>query len=102
MSLLPALEIAASALQLQVSAGSAELPFPTQTDSAVPCVSVFSLRLDCDLISPREIWLQVAEINGQDVVCTAQNDALLEGLLTVIHKEREAEFGMSSIQVRLH
>ena len=38
---------------------------------------------------------------GQDVVCTAQNDALLEGLLTVIHKEREAEFGMSSIQVSL-
>lgn len=42
--------------------------------------------------------VQVVEVNGQDVVCTAQNDATLEGLLTVIHKEREAEFGMSSVQ----
>ena len=33
------------------------------------------------------------------MVCVAQNDALLEGLLTLIHKEREAEFHMSSTQV---
>ena len=33
------------------------------------------------------------------MVCVAQNDALLEGLLTLIHKEREAEFHMSSMQV---
>ena len=42
---------------------------------------------------------QVEEVRGQDVVCVAQNDALLEGLLTLIHKEREAEFHMSSVQV---
>ena len=40
-------------------------------------------------------------MHGGDVVCVAQNDALLEGLLTLIHKERESEFGMSSIQVSL-
>jgi hypothetical protein len=27
-------------------------------------------------------------INGTDVVCLAQNDALLDGLLTVFHVER--------------
>ena len=45
--------------------------------------------------------VQVEEVSGKNVVCSAQNDALLEGLLTLIHQERESEFGMSSIQVRL-
>lgn len=42
---------------------------------------------------------QVKEVAGQDVVCTAVNDAELDGLLTVIHSERGGD-GMSSLQVR--
>jgi hypothetical protein len=42
---------------------------------------------------------QVREVRGQEVVCVAQNDALLGGLLTVIHSELD-ERGMSSIQAR--
>lgn len=42
---------------------------------------------------------QVREVKGQEVVCTALNDALLDGLLTVIHSERGGD-GMSSLQAR--
>ncbi len=37
--------------------------------------------------------------NNTEVVCVAQNDAMLGGLLTVIHSEVN-ERGMSSLQVR--
>ena len=40
---------------------------------------------------------QVKEVRGQDVVCTAVNDAMLDGLLTVIHSEQGGD-GMSSLQ----
>lgn len=38
-------------------------------------------------------------MKGNDVICTAVNDALLDGLLTVIHSERGGD-GMSSLQVQ--
>ena len=38
-------------------------------------------------------------VNGPEVTCIAQNDAQLDGLLTLIHQERTEEFGMSSFQV---
>ena len=37
-------------------------------------------------------------VEHERVVCTALNDALLDGLLTVIHSERDGD-GMSSLQV---
>ncbi len=40
---------------------------------------------------------QVKEVEGQNVVCTAVNDAVLDGLLTVIHSEGGGD-GMSSLQ----
>ncbi len=42
---------------------------------------------------------QVREVRGREVVCMAQNDAMLGGLLTVIHSELN-ESGMSSLQAR--
>ena len=41
---------------------------------------------------------QVVEVRAGEVVCTAENDAVLDGLLTVIHSERESD-GMSNSQV---
>ncbi len=43
---------------------------------------------------------QVKDIKGDDVICTALNDAHMDGLLTVIHSEREGD-GMSSLQTDL-
>ena len=48
-------------------------------------------------------WLltvQVKDIKGDDVICTALNDAHMDGLLTVIHSERGGD-GMSSLQTDL-
>lgn len=52
-------------------------------------------RGDCLLVLE-----QVKDVKGNEVVCTAVNDALLDGLLTVIHSERGGD-GMSSLQVQL-
>ncbi|KAK9840140.1 hypothetical protein WJX74_004030 [Apatococcus lobatus] len=41
------------------------------------------------------LYLQVEEVAGQEVICTAQNDADLTGLLTVLHQDRVEE-GISS------
>ncbi|KAK9908291.1 hypothetical protein WJX75_005628 [Coccomyxa subellipsoidea] len=46
------------------------------------------------------LYLEVKEVRGQDVVCTAVNDAMLDGLLTVIHSEQGGD-GMSSLQTDL-
>ena len=53
----------------------------------------------CSQDSMIRVLLQVKEVNGQEVTCVAQNDSLLDGLLTLIHQERTEEFGMSSFQV---
>ena len=48
-------------------------------------------------------WLlpvQVKDIKGDDVICTALNDAHMDGLLTVIHSEQGGA-GMSSLQTDL-
>ena len=50
-------------------------------------------------LSGSETLAQVREVRGQEVVCVAQNDAMLGGLLTVIHSELN-ESGMSSLQAR--
>lgn len=47
------------------------------------------------------LLVQVKDVRGQEVVCIAQNDSLLDGLLTLIHQERSEEFGMSSFQASL-
>ena len=44
--------------------------------------------------------VQVKDIQGDDVICTALNDAHMDGLLTVIHSERGGD-GMSSLQTDL-
>ena len=44
--------------------------------------------------------VQVKDIKGDDVICTALNDAHMDGLLTVIHSERGGD-GMSSLQTDL-
>ena len=43
---------------------------------------------------------QVKNVKGDDVICTALNDAHMDGLLTVIHSEKEGD-GMSSSQTDL-
>ena len=43
---------------------------------------------------------QVEEVQGCNVVCKALNDAVLGGLLTVIHSEKN-DAGMSDLQVVL-
>lgn len=50
-----------------------------------------------------ELWvcpLQVKDIQGDDVICIALNDAHMDGLLTVIHSEQGGD-GMSSLQTDL-
>ena len=44
--------------------------------------------------------VQVKDIKSKDVICTALNDAHMDGLLTVIHSERGGD-GMSSLQTDL-
>ena len=44
--------------------------------------------------------VQVKDIKGDDVICTALNDAHMDGLLTVIHSEQGGD-GMSSLQTDL-
>lgn len=43
---------------------------------------------------------QVDSVNGPDVVCVANNDTTLDGLLTIFHTERSVE-GVSNMQNRL-
>ena len=43
--------------------------------------------------------LQVKDVRPPLVTCVAQNDARLDGLLTLLHQERADEFGMSNLQV---
>lgn len=48
---------------------------------------------------------QVVEVSGTEVICQAQNDAVLGGLLTVFHTERSSS-GLTNVQnelpVRMH
>ena len=74
------------AVQLAYSSGARQLA--CSSSSASPCF--YKL-----LFGPA----QVREVRGQEVVCMAQNDAMLGGLLTVIHSELN-ESGMSSLQAR--
>ncbi len=37
------------------------------------------------------LYLQVKAVEGDNVVCEAQNDAVLDGLMTVFHMERSAD-----------
>ncbi|EFJ40338.1 cytosolic pyruvate kinase [Volvox carteri f. nagariensis] len=43
------------------------------------------------------LYLEVVDVQGDDVVCIAKNDAVLDGLLTVFHAERSSE-GLSNVQ----
>lgn len=48
------------------------------------------------------LYLEVKEVRGTDVVCTALNDATLSGLLTVIHADGAVgDGGMSAAQASL-
>lgn len=48
------------------------------------------------------LYLEVKEVRGADVVCTALNDATLSGLLTVIHADGAVgDGGMSAAQASL-
>eukprot|EP00884_Botryococcus_braunii_P014743 jgi/Botrbrau1/2326/Bobra.39_1s0015.1 len=47
------------------------------------------------------LYLQVKEVRGRDVICTAINDAVLEGMLTVIHSQAAVD-GMSDWQASTH
>lgn len=44
--------------------------------------------------------IQVVKVGQGQLTCRAQNDAVLDGLITVIHSEQASD-GMSSYQVRL-
>lgn len=37
------------------------------------------------------LWLEVKSVEGSDVICTAQNDAVMDGLLTVTHHSANPE-----------
>lgn len=43
------------------------------------------------------LYLQVVEVRGTDVICVAQNDATMEGLLTAYHVERSLS-GVENLQ----
>ncbi|GLC77052.1 hypothetical protein PLESTF_001878200 [Pleodorina starrii] len=43
------------------------------------------------------LYLEVVDVRGDDVICVAKNDAVLDGLLTVFHAERSSE-GLANVQ----
>eukprot|EP01025_Chloroclados_australasicus_P068185 TRINITY_DN945_c0_g1_i5.p1 TRINITY_DN945_c0_g1~~TRINITY_DN945_c0_g1_i5.p1 ORF type:complete len:705 (-),score=73.19 TRINITY_DN945_c0_g1_i5:335-2299(-) len=43
------------------------------------------------------LFLQVKQVDGQDIICKAKNATILEGLLTVVHQERSLH-GIDNIQ----
>ncbi|PNW82489.1 hypothetical protein CHLRE_06g280950v5 [Chlamydomonas reinhardtii] len=43
------------------------------------------------------LYLEVMDVQGDDVYCIAKNDAVLDGLLTVFHAERSVE-GLANVQ----
>ncbi|KXZ44880.1 hypothetical protein GPECTOR_61g833 [Gonium pectorale] len=43
------------------------------------------------------LYLEVVDVRGDDVICIAKNDAVLDGLLTVFHAERSVE-GLANVQ----
>ena len=47
------------------------------------------------------LYLEVAGVDGEGVVCTALNDATLSGMLTVIHSDASSSGGMSTFQAGL-
>lgn len=46
------------------------------------------------------LYLRVLDVQGTEVVCEAQNDAVLDGLLTVFHVERSTDT-LSNVQNEL-
>ncbi len=47
------------------------------------------------------LYLQVQEVKGTEVICVAQNESVLEGLLCVFHAERSRGDGLSNVQNEL-
>lgn len=43
------------------------------------------------------LFLEVDDVTATEVICTAKNNAVLDGLLTIFHQERSAE-GLSNLQ----
>jgi pyruvate kinase len=74
-----------------VEASPAELPvtYPEFAGMAEAGDSVYVGRYLVSGADSASLYLRVEEVvGGTDVVCTAQNDAVLDGLLTVFHVER--------------
>ncbi|BDA44759.1 probable pyruvate kinase 2, cytosolic [Coccomyxa sp. Obi] len=83
-------------------ASSTKLPitYPHFAHMCQPGDSLFVGRYLVNGADQSSLYLEVKEVAGQNVVCTAVNDAELDGLLTVIHSERDGD-GMSSLQTDL-
>ncbi|GIL75743.1 hypothetical protein Vretimale_15284 [Volvox reticuliferus] len=82
-----------------VEASSSVLPitYSKFTEMAVKGDTVYIGRyLVCGADSA-SLYLEVVDVQGDDVVCVAKNDAVLDGLLTVFHAERSSE-GLSNVQ----
>ncbi|KAG2492389.1 hypothetical protein HYH03_009335 [Edaphochlamys debaryana] len=81
------------------SASGAVLPitYSKFTEMAVKGDTVYIGRyLVCGADSA-SLYLEVVDVQGDDVICIAKNDAVLDGLLTVFHAERSTE-GLANVQ----
>ena len=83
------------------SASSQLLPitYPGFAAMCSPGDTLFVGRYLVNGADQSSLYLEVKDVKGGEVVCEAQNDALLDGLLTVIHSERSDDVGMSNMQV---
>ncbi|GBF87464.1 pyruvate kinase [Raphidocelis subcapitata] len=73
---------------------STELPvtYPRFADMAEPGDDIYLGRYLVSGADTASLYLKVEDVvGGTDVICTAQNGALLDGLLTVFHVERSSD-----------
>ena len=74
------------------------------TTETPPSTTIPSKAIGLERVShnwgSKRVLEQVTKVEEGRVICCAQNDANLDGLLTVIHSER-SEDGMSSSQVNI-
>eukprot|EP00891_Asterochloris_glomerata_P008068 jgi/Astpho2/8068/e_gw1.00120.16.1_t len=88
----------------QASSSCLPITYPNFHTMVSPGDTVFHLSLSCfrylaNGADESSLFLEVRSVKGENVVCEAQNDAMLDGLLTVIHSSDSEQ--ISNIQADL-